>query len=209
MAPEQRRAAIIAASLPLVLEHGLDVSTRQLADAAGVAEGTLFRVFPDKEALLWAVVGAAMDPDDTLRELKSVDRGLVLRQRLVACVEVMQGRLSGVFNLLDALRLKGPPPEHVRSAQHRNNDEINSEFHAAIVDLIGPDTDQLRVPAAQLAHIMRLLVFSATHPHISDGHPLTATEIVSVLLDGLASHPELPPPGTRPNGRAPHPPTED
>jgi AcrR family transcriptional regulator len=47
MAPDDRRRAIVAAVVPLLLEHGDDVSTRQIADAAGIAEGTIFRVFPD------------------------------------------------------------------------------------------------------------------------------------------------------------------
>jgi AcrR family transcriptional regulator len=35
MAPEDRRAALIAATVPLLHEHGLDVSTRKIAEAAG------------------------------------------------------------------------------------------------------------------------------------------------------------------------------
>jgi hypothetical protein len=42
------------------------------------------------------------------------------------------------------------------------------------------------VPAAELAHVLRLLVFSGTHPMISDGRPLTPEQIVAILLDGLA-----------------------
>ena len=52
MPPDERRDAIIDVVLPLLLEHGSDVSTRQIAEAAGIAEGTIFRVFPDKAALL-------------------------------------------------------------------------------------------------------------------------------------------------------------
>ena len=50
--PEERRAAIIDAARPLLIEHGENVTTRQLADAAGIAEGTIFRVFADKDELL-------------------------------------------------------------------------------------------------------------------------------------------------------------
>ena len=44
LAPEERRAALIAATIPLLHEHGLEVSTKQIAHAAGVAEGTIFGV---------------------------------------------------------------------------------------------------------------------------------------------------------------------
>jgi len=56
LAPEERRTAIIAATLPLLRAEGLHVSTRRIAECAGVAEGTLFRVFPDKAALLAAAL---------------------------------------------------------------------------------------------------------------------------------------------------------
>ena len=36
-----------------------------------------------------------------------------------------------------------------------------------------------------MARLLRLLTFSGTHPMITDGNPLTAEQIVSVLLDGL------------------------
>ena len=48
--PSERRAEIVAATLPLLLAHGAAVTTRQIAEAAGIAEGTIFRVFPDKES---------------------------------------------------------------------------------------------------------------------------------------------------------------
>lgn len=188
MPPDERRAAIVAASLPLVLRHGMGVSTRRLAEAADVAEGTIFRVFPDKGSLMGAVLAKAFDPEPALRELAEVDRGRPLGDRLVAGVRILQRRLTAVFGLLDALRLTEPSacPEAYRAAPSMMNDA----FRAAIVDLVGADRDQLRVPAAELAHVLRLLVISATHPRISDGHPLPAERIVAVLLDGLRSRPD-------------------
>ena len=49
---EERRAAIVTAALPLFLEGGARVTTREIATAAGIAEGTIFRVFDDKHALI-------------------------------------------------------------------------------------------------------------------------------------------------------------
>lgn len=181
MAPEARRAAILAATVPLVRQYGSAVTTRQIAEAAGVAEGTLFRVFPDKDSLVQAAVAEVFDPAPTLRELVEIDRALPLRSRLAAAVAVLQRRLSEVFGLLDALGWTGPPNRTKRP----HPPGFNDTFRAAIVDLIGPDEAALRVPAAELAHVLRLLVFSGTHPIIADGRPLDAEQIVTILLDGL------------------------
>ena len=64
MSPDDRRKAIVAALLPLLVERGEDVSTREIAQAAGIAEGTIFRVFPDKGSLMLAAAEEAINPAD-------------------------------------------------------------------------------------------------------------------------------------------------
>ena len=184
MPPDERRAAIVDATLPLVLRDGASVSTRQIAEAAGIAEGTIFRVFPDKDALMRAVLAKAFDPNPTLRELADVDLGQPLRDRLRDVVGVVQRRLTGVFVLIDALGLQKPPEPDENSPAA---DDMNNAFRAAIADVVGPDADQLRVPADEFAHVLRLLTFSGSHPRIADGRPLTADQIVGILLDGLGA----------------------
>ncbi len=61
--PDERRSMIIAATLPLLLEHGDRVTSRQIAEAAGIAEGTIFRVFADKDEIIAAVIETALDPE--------------------------------------------------------------------------------------------------------------------------------------------------
>src|SRR4051812_36040095 len=63
MAPEERRSMIVAVALPLLLEHGDRLTTRQIAEAAGIAEGTIFRVFSDKDEVIAAVMEAALDQE--------------------------------------------------------------------------------------------------------------------------------------------------
>src|SRR6476646_4961473 len=81
---EERRSAIVAASLPLFLDQGAAVTTREIAQAAGIAEGTIFRVFADKTALLDAVIEAALDPTPTNAAMERIDSALPLEARLTA-----------------------------------------------------------------------------------------------------------------------------
>ena len=67
--PSERRAAIIAATLPLLRTIGPPVTTREIAKAAAVAEGTIFSVFADKDDLIEATARAGFDPG--LRQLAS------------------------------------------------------------------------------------------------------------------------------------------
>jgi len=50
-----RREALIAAAAELFLERGFTVALEEIATRAGVGRGTLYRNFPDREALAIAV----------------------------------------------------------------------------------------------------------------------------------------------------------
>jgi AcrR family transcriptional regulator len=73
MPASARRVALIVAVLPLIRERGFEVTTRELASAANVAEGTIFRVFRDKGALFRAVLAAAFDPAPVVTQLERID----------------------------------------------------------------------------------------------------------------------------------------
>ena len=76
---EDRRRELAQATLPLVIEHGRAVTTRQIAQAAGVAEGTIFRVFDTKDDLvvMASEVGVLEFPHDgPIRPHLSLAHGL-------------------------------------------------------------------------------------------------------------------------------------
>ncbi|SHJ97792.1 transcriptional regulator, TetR family [Pseudonocardia thermophila] len=202
--PEERRAAIIDATVPLLFEHGHRVTVRLIAEAAGVAEGTIFTVFRDKDALLEAAVAKAFDPTAALRELAAIDRSTPLRERLVAMVDVVARHLHRAFLLISALGLTGPPTEGPAAERRRRTDEA---FLAAMTAVVAPDADALTVPPAELAHLLRLLTFSGTHPVISQGRPLSAEQIVDALLDGVRRRDDGPAQDRADHRRTDHHPT--
>jgi AcrR family transcriptional regulator len=187
MAPDDRREMLVAATLPLVVVHGPKVTTRQIADAAGVAEGTIFRVFPDKEALIQAAVARALDTAPVLGELSAIDPGLPLRERLTVITAVLQRRFRLVFDLTIALGRYGGPPDHFE--EHRNAVRTRHELILAeIAHLLRPYADQFRWPVSEVVRVLRLLTFSGSHPLIADGRLLSPEEITEVLLCGTLHH---------------------
>jgi AcrR family transcriptional regulator len=177
--PGERRAEIVAAALPLVLAHGSAVTTKQIAEAAGVAEGTIFRVFPDKVSLIEAVVEAAFDTASTDAALAAIDAALPLEGRLVAAVEILRRRFADLLQLRTAVGMMQ------FSAGASTNERDHSRDLSALAALFEPDRDQLRRDPIDAAHLLRGLTIAGTHPALILEDPLPPSEIVSLLLDGI------------------------
>lgn len=180
--PERRRR-IVAATLPLLLEHGTDLTTRQIADAAGIAEGTIFRAFPDKESVIDAVIEAAFDPAPFEAALEAIDASWPLEQRLELAVELLQRRVERLGELMTAAGRVGPPTDPERRPP---------TSLAALERVIEPDADRLRVDPAACARLLRGLTFAATHPAFAVDGPDAPASIVAVLLDGVRSTEDRP-----------------
>jgi len=205
---------LVSSFLEVAHREGRRPTTSEIAEEAGVAEGTIFRVFPTKDALQDEAVQTAFCPAPVRRSIAAIGDDLPVRDRLVAFTTIMQRRFTEVFGLMAALGLTQPPNRaghlacyeaghHLRGSQADACDEYPCEHgHAAhqplldgIEALLLEGADDLVVSPADVVHRLRLLTFSGSHPGIADGQTLTPAEIVDTVLFGVVHRPDPDPSG--------------
>ncbi|SBT94721.1 transcriptional regulator, TetR family [Streptomyces sp. DI166] len=183
MAPEQRRQMIIQTAIPLIAEYGSAVTTAKIARAAGIGEGTIFRVFADKDELLQACVAEALSPEHAVRELHAIDMAQPLAVRLAESAEALQAHMARMGAILGSLGHRGGKhPGPVRGA---GRDESMARIREALAELLEPERATLRRPPEQIAALFIGLLF--TQPRTDDEPDLTPQELVDVFLHGAIS----------------------
>ena len=176
---DDRQAMIIDAVIPLLIEHGRSVTTRQIAEAAGIAEGTIFRAFGDKDSLITAAVARYLDPEPLQRALRSVDPTLPLERKIRDIVALMRERFGGVFKVMAAVGNWERPP----GATQRH------EFGQIIAELLEPERSALNWPADAVAHIIRLVTFASSIPQFNENSVMSDDELARMIVYGIAGTP--------------------
>jgi AcrR family transcriptional regulator len=174
MSPEERRSAILDAAIPLLRAHGREVSTRQLAEAAGVAEGTLFRAFGDKDAIIAAAVERYFDPEPLRNALRAIDPDEPTVEKIRQVLELLRARFAGVIGFMSALRHQVEPPRRERP---------ESDW----LDILGRTfrPEELGIPVETLGFYLRLLAFGAAMPPITSAHVFTLDELLELVTRGV------------------------
>lgn len=174
MPPAERRAAIVDAARPLLREHGLSVTTRQIAMAAGVSEGTIFNVFADKDELISAVVERAIDPAPFEASIAAIDPDADFAARVIAATALIQRRTVDVWELISQVGPRHHPQHGPMPAS------------PALTELLGTPPGRLRFPPDEAARMLRALTLSFTHPKMV-ATPHSPEAIVDIFLNGVGS----------------------
>jgi AcrR family transcriptional regulator len=183
---ERNRLRILAAASEVFADRGLDVSLDEIAAAAGVGVGTVYRRFPDKDALIDALF------EDKIRGVEQIARdALTIHDPWVAFETFMREvcRLHARDRGLKEALLSG---------------DRGRERVARARSTIAPVAEEL-LRRAQDAGVVRadLAPFDIPLTHLAIGFLADKTRevapdywerILTVLLDGLATQRSAPTP---------------
>ncbi len=187
---EARRLKIIEGVTPLLAARGAAVTTRELASAAGVAEGTLFSVFEDKRSLLMAVIRHRLDPQPLKEQLARFAGDGTLEEGLVGVANVVLPSIADVHPLVVALHGIADP---TRPSPLRGQGDLREWLGAvsdAVVAVTTPHAAELRVTPARFSHMFSTLLFASRMPHVAAEDRATAEDIVRFCLRGALKSPQ-------------------
>lgn len=172
---------IVQAVLPLIVEHGAAVTTAQIARAAGIGEGTIFRAFKDKDELVEACVHEALRPDGMLELLADIPLDQPLAKRLTEAADVLSAHLERIGAILGALHASG---RRRSGGPKGDRQESFTRMREAVAELFEPERDRLRLSPEQLGGLFMSLLLSRTR---SDQHVVAVEELVDVFLHGAVT----------------------
>jgi AcrR family transcriptional regulator len=194
MAPEERRQAIIDATLPLLLARGTEMSTREIAQAAGIAEGTIFRAFETKQDLIHATIHTALMPDAAITRIAQLPEGQALNDRVAAILDVLREEIHRTRSLFahfarpSGQPAAGPPtrPPFGGIRPPFNPHETKTRLNTAVAAALQPYSGELAVSTAFATNLLSALAFASSFTLTEDEPTISSEELSDVVLHGIA-----------------------
>ncbi|MBH0775162.1 TetR/AcrR family transcriptional regulator [Nocardia bovistercoris] len=176
------RDQILAAALIAFREKGIDVPMKEIADLAGVGVGTLYRHFPDRDAVLTAIAHpylADLAARAATARAEEPTAWTALARFLHECAQARLGALAAALE----------PTLHTCI---RNNPEL-TEIRAAVVDHLTAMTDAAHaegtlrtdVGTADIANLMTVQIYARAGENTAEA----TRRVVDLILDGLRTAP--------------------
>lgn len=187
LSADDRRQAIVEAVIPLLLEKGSAVTTREMAEAAGIAEGTIFRVFPDKTSVIHAAVEASMNPEQISHAIAGIPPTDPLPVQLEAAARVLVERSERVGALVGVLRSSGSHGSGPPAGARQYVTDANTAILGTLVELFERNSHEIRVSPRHAAIAFRGFVFAMAHPLVSADEKASMSESVDVLMNGIST----------------------
>lgn len=173
---------IVRSALPLLAEHGAAVTTRQIAQAAGIAEGTVFRAFTDKDELLVACVAEVFRTDELCARIQQVAEEPDMTSRLIEAGVLFVEHYDRLGDLMQALATSGFDVHKIKRDGH-GPAEFMRYLGEAFASLL--DAHQLRMPPETVARmLLGLLVSSRFGSDERHDRRDAVARRVDVLLNG-------------------------
>lgn len=154
LSADERRQAIIDATLPLLIANGPDLSTKEIAKAAGIAEGTIFRVFETKADLVHATLEAALTPTRALAALAALPQDQSLTERLAAIIQIVADEIVRTRSLFATVFGKPPHGQPPKPADHKPHLKRLELFRTGIATALDPYSEQLSVPIEKAGQLI-------------------------------------------------------
>lgn len=181
MPPDERRAAIVEAALALLEKHGPELTTRMVAEAAGVAEGTIFRVFPSLQDLMAATYVEYLSGERLAALLATVDPGENLEEATKAALVALSGYIESVHFALHAPQRTGiKPTPHVKEAGEQFKARF-SDLHEWLVLTFEPHSPEMTISPQSYAHFLLTLSLGR---HMGRPAGLEIPDITEFALNG-------------------------